>query len=459
MFEIDLEHPIHIHFIGIGGISMSGLARILLNRSFPISGSDIKRSALTDQLELLGAEIKIGHRKSNISKNIDLIVYTAAIHSDNDEFAEAQRLGIPMLTRAETWGQLMKNYNESVAVSGTHGKTTTTSMLAELFMQAGLDPTVSLGGLLPSIGGNLRIGKHDLFLTEACEYTNSFLSFYPTIEIILNVEEDHMDFFKDLDDIRSSFKKFTENLPAEGLLIINGGIQNLNYFTDDLPCRFVTFGIDSDDTYTAKNISFDEKGCADYDLYKDGVFEGAISLSVPGEHNILNSLAAIAAAYALDIPFPSTSNALEAFHGTNRRFEYKGSLGDILIYDDYAHHPTEISSTISAARKMDRDRLIVIFQPHTYTRTKAFLADFAKALSQADLVVLTDIYAAREVNTLGISSKDLQEEIKKLGTKCEYFSSFSEVEKFLLENSIHGDMLITMGAGDVVNIGANLLGK
>ncbi len=459
MFQLDIHHPIHIHFIGIGGISMSALAHILLDRKFSISGSDLRQSELTDQLEALGADIRIGHRKANITDDIDLIVYTAAIHSENEELSEAAARKIPMLTRAEAWGQLMKNYHKSVAVSGTHGKTTTTSMLTELYVRAGLDPTVSIGGLLPSIGGNLRIGGHELFLTEACEYTNSFLNFYPTIEIILNIEEDHLDFFKDLDDIRHSFKKFTENLPADGLLILNGSIPHPEYLTDALPCRLVTFGLAPDDTYTAKNVVYDAGGCASYDLYIAQSFAGRISLRVPGEHNLLNSLAAVAAACALDIPFDCIRDALAAFCGTHRRFERKGELGGISIYDDYAHHPTEIASTIATARKLHPDRLVVVFQPHTYTRTKAFLKDFAAALGKADLVVLTDIYAAREINTTGISSKDLQAAIQALGTTCKYFSSFSDVEKFLLENSIHGDMLITMGAGDVVNIGEHLLGK
>lgn len=371
----------------------------------------------------------------------------------------AVRKNIPMLTRAEMWGQIMKNYKTAIAVSGTHGKTTTTSMITEVLLEGKLDPTVSVGGILPSIGGNLKIGSPDVFLTEACEYSNSFLSFFPTIGIILNIEEDHLDFFKDLDDIRNSFKLFTQKLPKEGCLVINGAIDNIEYFTDELPCPYVTFGVDSDDTYTAKNISYDSNGCGSYDLYKEGNYMFRVQLSVPGEHNIADSLAAIATADILNISYEAVCTALKGFTGTNRRFQYKGNLGGIRIFDDYAHHPTEIEASISAARKCEHDRLVVVFQPHTYTRTHAFLKDFANTLSKADLVVLTDIYAAREVNTLGISSKDLQAEIIKLGTDCKYFSSFDAVENFLLENSIHGDLLITMGAGDVVNIGNRLLGK
>lgn len=458
MFEINLNNPIHVHFLGIGGISMSGLAQVLLSKNFTVSGSDIKTSELTDKLENAGAKIFIGQYASNITDDIDLIVYTAAISADNEEFLAAKEKNIPMLTRAQMWGQVMKGYKTAIAVSGTHGKTTTTSMLTELLVNADLDPTVTVGGILPSIGGNLRIGQSENFITEACEYTNSFLSFFPTIEVILNIEEDHLDFFKDIDDIRNSFKLFTEKLPEDGFLVINGNIDNISYFTDTLPCDFVTYGIESDDNYSARNISYNEQGHGSYDLYINGSFAYTVQLSVPGEHNISNSLVAVAVGEHLGLDAEEIKNALKNYGGINRRFQYKGSLGDIRIFDDYAHHPTEIEASISAARKVAHDRLVVIFQPHTYTRTHALLKDFAVALSKADLVVLADIYAAREVNTLGISSKDLQNEILKLNKNCEYFSSFDKIENFLLENSINGDLLITMGAGDVVNIGEKLLG-
>lgn len=458
MFEINLNNPIHVHFLGIGGISMSGLAQVLLSKNFTVSGSDIKSSELTDKLEKAGAKIFIGQVAGNITEDIDLIVYTAAISPDNEEFLAAKEKNIPMLTRAEMWGQVMKGYKTAIAVSGTHGKTTTTSMITELLLAGGLDPTVTVGGILPSIGGNLRIGQSENFITEACEYTNSFLSFFPTIEVILNIEEDHLDFFKDLDDIRNSFKLFTEKLPEDGFLVINGAIDNIEYFTDTLPCSFVTYGIESDDNYSAKNIAFNDLGHGSYDLYIDGSFAYRVELSVPGTHNISNSLVAVAIGHRLGLSEEDICHALKNYGGINRRFQYKGSLGDIRIFDDYAHHPTEIEASISAARQVSHQRLVVIFQPHTYTRTHAFLKEFAAALSKADMVVLADIYAAREVNTLGISSKDLQKEILKLNKNCEYFSSFDKIENFLLENSINGDMLITMGAGDVVNIGEKLLG-
>jgi UDP-N-acetylmuramate--alanine ligase len=396
---------------------------------------------------------------SNITDDIDLVVYTAAISKDNPEYVAAVSKNVPMITRAELLGQIMKNYNTPIAISGTHGKTTTTSMISEILLAADADPTLSIGGILKSIGGNIRIGKSDYFVTEACEYTNSFLSFFPKISIILNIEEDHLDFFKDINDIRNSFRKFADILPKDGFLIINKGIDNLDEFTKGLNCNIVTFGKDNSADYSYTDVTFDEFGRGSYTLLKKGVKSGTVKLGVVGEHNILNSLSVIALMDILKIDNATVLKALEAFHGTDRRFELKGTVGGITILDDYAHHPTEIKATLKAAANYPHKTLWCVFQPHTYTRTNAFLKDFAKALTLADKVVLADIYAAREKNTIGISSKDLQAEIEKLGTECYYFPSFDEIEKFLLENCINGDLLITMGAGDVVKIGENLLGK
>jgi UDP-N-acetylmuramate--alanine ligase len=395
---------------------------------------------------------------SNITDDIDLVVYTAAISKDNPEYVAAVSKNVPMITRAELLGQIMKNYNTPIAISGTHGKTTTTSMISEILLAADADPTLSIGGILKSIGGNIRIGKSDYFVTEACEYTNSFLSFFPKISIILNIEEDHLDFFKDINDIRNSFRKFADILPNDGFLIINKGIDNLDEFTKGLNCNIVTFGKDNSADYSYTDVTFDEFGRGSYTLLKKGVKSGTVKLGVVGEHNILNSLSVIALMDILKIDNATVLKALEAFHGTDRRFELKGTVGGITILDDYAHHPTEIKATLKAAANYPHKTLWCVFQPHTYTRTNAFLKDFAKALTLADKVVLADIYAAREKNTIGISSKDLQAEIEKLGTECYYFPSFDEIEKFLLENCINGDLLITMGAGDVVKIGENLLG-
>lgn len=458
MYQIDFHTPVHVHFIGIGGISMSGLAEILLKEGFTISGSDASRSALTSRLESLGASVAFGQRAENIRSDMDVVVYTAAIHPDNPEYAAARAAGIPMLTRAELLGQIMRNYPTAIAVAGTHGKTTTTSMLSTLLLAAEKDPTITVGGILPEIGGNIRVGHSDLFLTEACEYTNSYLSFYPTVSIILNIEEDHMDFFKDINDIRNSFRKFAQILPNDGFLIINNGIENLEELTNGLDCKIITFGNGSAD-YGYTDVSYDALGCGSYTLLKNGTDCGRVTLGVVGEHNILNSLSVIALTDLLGIDSELVLNALAAFSGTDRRFEHKGEVCGVTILDDYAHHPTEIRATLKAAANYPHKTLWCVFQPHTYTRTKAFLHDFAEALSLADKVVLTDIYAAREKNTIGISSKDLLAELEKLGVECYYFPTFDEIENFLLKNCINGDLLITMGAGDVVKIGENLLGN
>jgi len=465
MYKIDFNHPVSVYFVGIGGISMSGLAEILADAGFRVSGSDRSRSTLTEHLEGKGVHVFYGQRAENITPDIDCAIFTSAIREDNPEYIAVKSQNIPSLTRAELLGQLMKNYKTSVAISGTHGKTTTTSMISEILLQAKTDPTLSIGGMLKSIGGNIRVGGSDYFVTEACEYTNSFLSFFPTIGIILNVEEDHMDFFKDLEDIRHSFRKFAQLLPKDGCLIINGSIPKYHEITQGLSCRVITYcdtpvtieGEPAD--YYSSDITYDEYGHPSFLLHAGSPEARPITLQVPGAHNVSNALASAALADLVGIDHETTKNALRSFHGTDRRFEYKGTIGGITIIDDYAHHPTEITATLSAAAKYPHETLWCVFQPHTYTRTKAFLKEFAQALTPADKVVLTDIYAARETDTCGISSKTLQQQIQALGKECFYFPTFDEVENFLLENCINGDLLITMGAGDVFKIGETLLGK
>ncbi len=457
MYKIDFKKPIHVHFIGIGGISMSGLAEILIKEGFTVSGSDDKRSALTEHLETLGAAVFYPLKASNIIAGIDVAVYTAAIHEDNSEFAAAKNQNIPMLSRAELLGQLMTNYATPIAVSGTHGKTTTTSMLSHILLEAEKDPTISVGGILNAIGGNIRVGNSDVFVTEACEYTNSFLHFFPKIGIILNVEEDHMDFFKDIDDIRSSFHKFAALLPEDGALVINKNIEELSSIIEGLDCKVITYSECQNADYTASNIAFDELGNASFDLIRYGEYVDRITLSVAGTHNVSNALSAIAVADLLDIPLDSIKKGILSFGGTVRRFQYKGERNGFTIIDDYAHHPTEIKATLTSAQNYPHKDIWCIFQPHTYTRTKAFFHEFAEALSLADHIILADIYAARETDTLGMSSEALAEEIKKLGADAYYLPSFAAIEEFVLEKVIHGDLLITMGAGDVVNIGESLL--
>lgn len=458
MYQINYDQPVHIHFIGIGGISMSGLAAVLLKRGFAVSGSDAHKSPLTDWLENLGADISYPQRAGNITDDIDVVVYTAAIHPDNPEFQAVQAKAIPMLTRAELLGQLMNNYNTSVAVAGTHGKTTTTSMLSHIMMHCELDPTISVGGILQSIGGNVRIGTSEYFLTEACEYTNSFLSLFPTIGIILNIDADHLDFFKGLDDIRHSFRLFAEQIPQGGTLIINSEIPQLESLTSGLPCRVITFGINHGE-YQAVNVTYDELGHGSFELKKDDVILGHFQLSVPGEHNISNAAAALAAGFLLGLSADEMAAGLLSFTGTDRRFQKKGEIGGVTIIDDYAHHPTEIKATLHAAQKLSSKHVWCVFQPHTYSRTKALMDEFAEALSIADKVVLADIYAARETDTFGVSSDLLRQKLSDIGKEAWHFPTFDEIETFLLENCVPGDLVITMGAGDVVKIGDNLLGK
>ncbi len=457
MYKINFKQPIHVHFIGIGGISMSGLAEILLKEGFLVSGSDNKESALTHRLETLGATIFYGQKASNIIAGIDVIIYTAAIHEDNEEYQEAQRQGLPMLSRAELLGQLMTNYDTPIAVSGTHGKTTTTSMLSHILLSGRKNPTISVGGILKAIGGNIRVGGSEIFVTEACEYTNSFLHFFPKISIILNIDADHLDFFKDLDDIRNSFRRFAALLPKDGTLIINGAIPNLSDITGGLSCRILTYGNDTSFDYSACRISHNELGEASFDLLKGGRYVDRISLSVNGDHNVLNALAAIAAAELLLVPLAAIKEGLKDFHGTKRRFEYKGEVNGVTVIDDYAHHPTEIRASLLAAQDYPHRELWCVFQPHTYTRTKALFSEFVEALTHTDHVILADIYAARETDTLGISSKDIAAALKEKGCDAYYFPSFQEIEDFCLEKCQKKDLLITMGAGDVVNIGEELL--
>ncbi len=459
MYQIDFHNPIRIYFIGIGGISMSGLAEILLTEGFTVTGSDRAPSGLTRTLEERGVKVNYGQREENLTDDVDLAVYTAAIKSDNPELLAAKRLGIPTMSRAELLGQMMKNYRLPVAISGTHGKTTTTSMISQILLTADADPTLSIGGIYRPIGGNIRVGASDIFVTEACEYTNSFLHFFPKLGVILNIEEDHLDFFKDLADIRNSFRRFAQLLPADGALIINGGIDRYREITEGLSCAVVTYGFSADLDYSASEITYDKSGFPTFLLTEKSGRKRKFSLRVHGDHNILNALAAIALADRMQLSEEAVAAGLLAFTGTDRRFEYKGQVNGVNIIDDYAHHPTEIRATLNAASQYPHRRLWCVFQPHTYTRTKAFLDEFAHALSLADEIVLADIYAAREKDTLGISSQTLQEKIRSLGHPCHYFPSFAEIESFLLKNCTKDDLLITMGAGDVVKIGENLLQK
>ncbi|MCR5837376.1 MAG: UDP-N-acetylmuramate--L-alanine ligase [Lachnospiraceae bacterium] len=459
MYELDFNKPAKLHFTGIGGISMSALAEIMLSKGFTITGSDNKASEITEHLESLGARISIGQVAENVDDDVEVLIYTAAVKEDNPELIAAKEKNIPLLSRAEFLGQMMRNYNTAIGVSGTHGKTTTTTLLSQIMIEAGLDPTILVGGIMPTIGGNTRIGASGNMITEACEYTNSFLSFAPSIGIILNVAEDHLDFFKDLNDIRNSFRKYAELLPADGCLVINGDIEDVDFFTKDLPCKVIKVGDGDSNDYSASNITYDEFAHPSFDLVSKGEIIGHIDLHVTGKHNVYNSLAAIAASVFMGIDLDTIRKGLFETSGAQRRFQLKGKIGGITVIDDYAHHPDEINVTINTIEKYPHNNTYLVFQPHTYTRTHALLDEFAKALSRVDNVILAEIYAAREKNTLGISSKDLMNKINELGGNATYFPSFDEIENFLLEKCIDGDLVITMGAGDVYKIGEKLIGN
>ena len=446
--------------MGIGGISMSGLAEILLGEGFTISGSDMKESEITDSLKALGVKVNIGQVASNITDDIDLVVYTAAIKEDNEEFQAVIAKKLPILTRAQLLGQIMNNYKYGIAVSGTHGKTTTTAMMSHVLLQANTDPTITIGGILDAIGGNIRVGHSEYFVTEACEYTNSFHSFNPYISIILNVDEDHLDFFSGIDEIAESFKTFAQILPTDGLLVINGDMEHTAYITGELNCNIVTFGLNEGNKYQAKDITFDEEGHPSYTLVVDGKEVDTIYLHSTGIHNVINSLSVVAVSDFLEIDMEHIKAGLLECTSAKRRYEFKGvSKNGVTIIDDYAHHPTEIAATLEATKNTPHEKLWLIFQPHTYTRTYALLDKFAEVLAVADNVILADIYAAREKDTGIISSKDLCEKINSIGGNAIHIGDFLSIEKFVEKSCKKNDLLITMGAGNVDIIGDSLLKK
>ncbi len=448
-----------IHFIGIGGISMSGLAEILLSQGCKISGSDIKASSITSKLQKKGMDIHIGHSPKNV-QDPDLVVYTAAVKENNPELMEALRKGIHTIDRAVLLGQMMKSYNKSIAVSGTHGKTTTTSMISSIMLEAGKNPTIHIGGELDLINGSARIGSNEYFITEACEYHDSFLKFFPFAAVILNIEFDHADFFKDIFHIKDTFRKFVDLVPKEGFAIVNGDDPNVVSIMDGTICNTITFGVkNSNCDWFAKNISWDECGYAVYDLYKSSKKLGKIRLSIPGIHNIYNSLAAISACSTMGCDLSPIKKGLLKFRGTNRRLETKGVYNNIKVMDDYAHHPTEVKATLKAAAAAGHSKIWCVFQPHTYTRTKAFIDQFAKSFEHADRVIVTDIYAAREKDNGEIHAKDLVDRINNLkADKALYMNKFSNIADYLTLQASPGDLVITMGAGDIHKVGEMLLG-
>lgn len=446
-----------VHFIGIGGISMSGLAEILLENNYSVSGSDMKSSSITDRLAKQGAEIFLGHDEKNI-KDADLVVYTAAVPEDNPELLKARSLGLEIMDRAEFLGHIMKGHKYNVAISGTHGKTTTTSMVSHIFLKADLDPTILVGGELDAINGNVRSGKSEYFITEACEYKASFLKFFPYIGVILNIEADHLDFYRNIGHIQEAFIKFSKLIPKDGYLIAYAEDEKVKKVIEHAACNILTYGINEGEV-RAENIGFNEKGCASFDVYRNSEKLFRVTLNVPGKHNVLNSLASICVALSLNVEQQYIVDGLYNFFGTHRRFEVKGVKSGVTVVDDYAHHPTEIKATLEAAKNYPHKKIYCVFQPHTYTRTLTLFDDFTHAFFNANEVILADIYAAREKFTRAISSDMLGDSIRELGKPCKNFHSFEDIVSYLNTVLKEGDLLLTVGAGDIYKVGEMYLNK
>lgn len=458
MFEFLIEdHSYsHVHFIGIGGVSMSGLAEILITEGYQVSGTDTKDSAILNRLRKLGATIYIGHEKENI-QNADLVLYTDAISEDNIELQAAINSHADVIDRATFLGALMKNYTNSIAVSGTHGKTTTTSMIATITKSLEFNPTMLIGGNLNEIGGNVRLGSKNYILTEACEYKANILKYYPTMAIILNMDEDHLDYFKDMNHIIDTFKGYAKNLDNDGCLLINIDDEHSSEIMESTKSNVVTFGLAKEADYSAEYISFSDDGYATFTLNIRNKEYHPVKLNVLGNHNVMNALAAIAATHTLGIPIDLIIDNIFQYRGVGRRLELKGYYNDIKIVDDYAHHPTEIAATLQAISANASGKIYCVFQPHTFTRTKMLLDSFANSFMDADKVIITDIYAAREVDNGEIHSRDLAKAVKGKGTDCIYLSTFDQVEDYLIKNAKSEDIILTMGAGNIYTLGESIL--
>ena len=425
---------------------------------FNVTGSDANSSEITDKLIKNGIKVSIGHDLTSLQK-ADAVVFTAAISKDDPEMLEAKKLNIPLIERSDFLGELTKAFDNTIGVSGTHGKTTTTSMVSVCFLKANLDPNIQVGGILNQIDGNYKIGNSEYFIIEACEYVESFLKFRPKAEIILNIDNDHLDYFKTFDNVKNAFIKYVKLLPKDGILVLNADDKNCLDLKNHTLSSFITYGIDNQNAnFTARNISFNDNGYPCFDVYKNNQFYSNIQLSVAGRHNILNALACTSLCDYYGISSNIIKSALLEFTGAHRRLEYKGSFNNIPVYDDYAHHPTEIKATCNALYNKNFNKAWVIFQPHTYSRTKNLLNEFAESLSGFDNIIITDIYAARENNTYGVSAKDIADRLNSSRkTNCKYISDFNDIVKYVKENAKPNDIILTLGAGNITDVGPMLL--
>lgn len=458
MFEFNIEDKQfeNIFFIGIGGISMSAIAELLLSKDYNVFGSDAKKSHNTEKLEKNGATIYYSHSKEHI-KDIDLVIYTDAISLDNVELKEAINEKIDIIDRATFLGALMKNFKKSIAVSGTHGKTTTTSMIAEIIKSLDNNPTIMLGGELDNIDGNIKIGENNLFLTEACEYKANILKYYPSTAIILNIDEDHLDYFDNIEHIIKTFKGYVDNLGELDNVILNIDDENVNKLFPIENTNVTTTSMTKDADFSARDISFSHDGYPSYNLYHKGEFISEVKLQVLGKHNVSNSLCAIAACFVNGVDISYIVENIFNYRGVHRRLEFKGMYNESFIMDDYAHHPTEIKSSIHALKKSCKGKLYTIFQPHTFTRTKILLDGFSKSFAESDIIIITDIYAAREKDYGDIHSKTLVNAIKENHKNAIYIENFDDIISYLKKNLKKNDMAVTMGAGNVYEIGEKLL--
>ena len=438
------------HLVGVGGVSMSPLAQVLHGAGVVVTGSDMHESAEVAHLRALGIPVTIGHLPQSVA-GADCVIRTAAVHDDNPEIAAARAAGIPVFERAQAWGALMRHYENALCVAGTHGKTTTTSMCAHIFLAAQRDPSIMIGGVLPALGAGHRVGHGDTIILESCEYCNSFLSFFPTVAVILNVDADHLDFFKDLEDVKHSFRRFAELVPETGFVVADRDDANTMDALAGLDRSTITFGLEDGDVHAA-DLTW-HGGFADFDAMVNGQCYAHVSLSVPGVHNVRNALAACAAAHCLGIPAAAVEEGLRAFHGAGRRFEKKGEFHGAMVYDDYAHHPHELQALLTTAKGLGYQRIICAFQPHTYSRTHELFHDFVEVLKLPDITLLAEIYAARETNTLGISSNDLAREIPG----SIYCPTRADVTEQLRRLAQPGDLILTVGAGDIYQAGEALL--
>ena len=440
------------HLIGIGGVSMSSLADVLWGMGIAISGSDMNRNKNVMGLTEKGIPVSIGHKAENITEEIEFVVRTAAVHDDNPEIIRAHALGIPVFERTQAWGAISKDYSNALCISGTHGKTTTTSMCTHIMMAADKDPTVMIGGTLPLLNAGHRVGHGNTIIMEACEYYNSFLSLHPTVAVILNVEADHLDFFKDLQDVENSFREFALRTPEDGYVVANRDDANTMATIRGIPRKVMTFGLSKEADVYAENIEFLGAN-SHFDVMFKGKLFTDVTLHVPGLHNVKNALAATAAAICLGVRPNAVKYGLAGFNGAGRRFEFKGKFNGADVYDDYAHHPGELKALLDTVEELNYKRCILVFQPHTYTRTAALFEDFVTQLKRPDVLLLAEIFAAREKNTIGISSAALAERVEG----AEFFPTFPELEEELMRKAQPGDIILTVGAGDVYKIGDNIV--